>query len=150
MAAVFPRAVLFACNMNTIRSPMAAALLMRRTGGRISAESCGVMAGEAADPFMVEVMREKDVDLSAHRPRTFEDLGDTRFEVIVALTEESLARARELAALWGAEVEHWPTPEPALMGEETRDARLDAYREVRDLVDSLVKRRLQDRSTPGV
>jgi protein-tyrosine-phosphatase len=149
MAAPFPRAVLFACNMNTIRSPMAAALLMRRTSGRISAESCGVWAGEAADPFMIEVMRELDIDLSGHRPRTFEELGEARFEVIVALTEESLARARELARLWDAEVEHWPVSEPALDGEETRASRLAAYREVRNRVDGLVQRRLQDRSTSG-
>ncbi len=149
MAAPFPRAVLFACNLNTIRSPMAAALLMRRTGDRIAAESCGVRAGQAADPFMVEIMRELDLDLSAHSPRTFEELGEARFEVIVALTEESRARAEELARIWGARVEYWPVPEPASGGEESRDARLEAYREVRDRIDALVKRRLQDRSTPG-
>jgi hypothetical protein len=46
-----PRAVLFACNWNTVRSPMAAALLRQMGGGRIRVDSCGLQAGESVDPF---------------------------------------------------------------------------------------------------
>jgi len=50
-----PSAVLFACNMNAVRSPMAEALTKRFLGRRIYVDSCGVRRGET-DLFMVEVM----------------------------------------------------------------------------------------------
>ena len=95
--APLPGAVLFACNFNRVRSPMAEALLKRALGDRVYVDSCGLKqepgeAGEGADPFVRSVMEEISVDLANHAPKTFD-----------------------------------PT-----LAEGSREARLAAYREVRD------------------
>ena len=52
-----PAAVLFACTLNAVRSPMAAGILRHLRGRRVYVESAGVRAGEP-DPFMSAVMDE--------------------------------------------------------------------------------------------
>jgi len=142
MTGLAPRSVLFACNLNAIRSPMAAGLLKRRAGSEIYAESCGVWPGGLVDPLMLQVMREKDVDLAEHEPRVFEDLTDASFDLIVALTEESAQRAQEFARTLAADVEYWPIADPSTGG-ETRAMRLAAYRDVRDEIDARIKALLE-------
>ncbi len=57
-----PGAVLFACSRNSVRSPMAAAILKYLAGNRIYVESAGVRAGET-DPFAIAVMEELGIDM---------------------------------------------------------------------------------------
>lgn len=122
-----PRSVLFACNHNTVRSPMAAALLGQVTEGRVRAASCGVRAGEMLDPFAATVLTEAGLALDEHTPQSFEALGEG-FDLVIALTPEAEARAREID---GAPHETWPVDDPTL-AEGSRDQRLEAYRAVRD------------------
>lgn len=119
--------VLFACNHNAVRSPMAAALLAQATGGRVRASSCGVLAGEALDPFAQAVMSEAGLDLGGHAPQTFEAAGG-HWDLVVALTPEADQRAGELSP---HAHEFWPVDDPTL-SEGAREQRLDAYRAVRD------------------
>lgn len=143
MTLVMPDAVLFACTLNRVRSPMAAALLRARWGGRIHVDSCGVEAAEEIDPFAAAVLAERGLDAGAHRPKRFEALGDGSFDLIVALSPQAHAAAKVFARHLAAEVVHWPTADPT---EETggRDARLVAYRRVRDDLG----RRLAERFGP--
>ena len=83
-----PGAVLFACTMNAVRSPMAAAILRHLAGRRCYVESAGVRAGEL-DPFVVAVMDEIGIDVSSHKPRTLSELNDTSFDLIVSLSPEA-------------------------------------------------------------
>ncbi len=133
-AAGKPRAVLFACGMNSIRSPMAAALLRQMLGGSLQVASAGVRKDEL-DPFAVAVMDEIGVDISAHRPVTFEELEELEdgldFDLIVTLAPEAHHKAMELTHRLSADVEYWPTADPSAI-EGHREQRLDAYREVRD------------------
>ena len=92
-----PDAVLFACTFNSIRSPMAAALARDVTGGRIYVDSVGVKA-EPINPFIVEVMMERGIDMGAHYPKTFEDLEDTSFDLIVTLSPHAQHHAVHLPA----------------------------------------------------
>jgi protein-tyrosine-phosphatase len=126
-----PDAVLFACNMNRVRSPMAAALLQRRLGTRVYVDSCGLQPGEGVDPFVVAVMAELGADLSDQAPKTFGGVGADSFDLIVCLTSQAHVRATELARGRAVEVEYWPTDDPTLEG-GSRAQRLDAYRRVRD------------------
>jgi protein-tyrosine-phosphatase len=139
-----PGAVLFACNFNQVRSPMAEALLKRLVGDRIYVDSCGLKLPAMAhddeadedvaagvDPFAQAVMAELGCDLARHRPKTFEDLEDSSFDLVVSLTPEAQHRAVELARGRAADIEYWPTFDPTLI-DGSRDARLAAYREVRD------------------
>lgn len=134
--APLPGAVLFACNFNRVRSPMAEALLKRALGDRVYVDSCGLKresgeAGEGADPFVRSVMEEISVDLANHAPKTFDQLEDASFDLVISLTPEAQHRAVEMTRGRAAEIEYWPTFDPTL-AEGSREARLAAYREVRD------------------
>lgn len=128
------RAVLFACTMNKVRSPMAAGLLRRRLGNTAYIESCGVRAGEESDPFVIAVMAEAGVDLSAQRPKTFDGVGADGFDLIICLSQEAHARAAELSRSFAVGVEVWETEDPTLAA-GSREQRLDAYRRVRDALE---------------
>ena len=125
-----PSAVLFCCTHNVIRSAMAEGIMKRLFGKRIYVDSVGVRAGEA-DPFVTEVMDEIGIDMSRHRPKTFDQLEDGSFDIVISLTPEAQHTAVELTRTSACEVEYWPTFDPSIT-EGNRDARLDAYRAVRD------------------
>ena len=130
MAGDLPGAVLFACSLNAIRSPMAAALTRHFYGHRFDVASCGVRAGEP-DPFAIAVMDELGIDMARHRPQSFEDLSDDSFDLIVSLSPEAHHWAVELTRTMALEAEYWPTIDPSL-AEGSREQKLDAYRDVRD------------------
>lgn len=149
MADTSPGAVLFACNLNRVRSPMAEALLKRLAGDRIYVDSCGLEAemddletkdGDGVDPFAAEVMAELGCDIAGHRPKTFEALAPDSFDLIVTLTREAQARAETLCRNRSAQVEYWPALDPTA-AEGSRDARLAAYRAVRDALAARISER---------
>jgi protein-tyrosine-phosphatase len=133
-------AVLFVCNLNTIRSPMAQGLMERRFAKRIWTRSCGVRPGETVDPFAVTAMDELGVDISRHRPEGFDDLDDMNFDLIITLTPEAHHRALDLTRTIAADVEYWPTYDPSL-AQGSREQRLGEYRAVRDALDARIAAR---------
>lgn len=143
-----PKAVLFACNLNRVRSPMAAALLKRRFGEAVLIESCGLRPAEEIDPFVVAVMDEIGLDLERHRPQGFDAVADLRFDLVISLTPEAQHRAVELTREAGVEVEYWPMGDPALT-EGAREQRLEAYRQIRDELDGRLEARFGRASTFG-
>lgn len=134
-----PESALFACTRNAVRSPMAEALLKHLLGHRIYVDSVGVREGEI-DAFVVQVMEEIGIDLSRHHAKTFEDLADTSFDLIVSLSPEAQHRAVEMTRTMACEVEYWPTMDPTAV-EGSRETRLQAYREVRDALLARIKER---------
>jgi protein-tyrosine-phosphatase len=132
-------AVLFACTMNAVRSPMAAALLRHLTGGRVHVESAGVRAGEL-DPLAVAAMDEIGLEIGEHLPRRFEDLEDGSFDLIVTLSPEAQHKAVELTRTAATQVEYWPIIDPTAV-DGSREQRLWAYRAVRDQLMERLKRR---------
>jgi len=125
-----PGAVLFACTLNAVRSPMAAALMRHLFGRFVYVESVGVRAGEL-DPLAVEVMDELGIEIGRHRPRSFEDLEDSSFDLIVTLSPEAHHKALDLTHTMAVDVEYWPMLD-ATAYEGSREQRLEAYRAVRD------------------
>ena len=125
-----PGAVLFACTMNAVRSPMAAAIMRHLFGKFVYVESAGVRAGHL-DPMAVEVMDEIGIEIAKHHPKRFEDLVDSSFDLCITLSPEAQHRATDLAHTSAIEIEYWPTFDPTLV-EGSREQRLDAYRSVRD------------------
>ena len=134
-----PDAVLFACTMNAVRSPMAEALLKHLLGHRVYVDSVGVRKGEI-DPFAVEVMDEIGIDLSKHRPKTFDDLEDTSYDLIISLSPEAQHKAVEMTRTMACEVEFWNTFDPTMV-EGSREARLEAFRQVRDFLKRQIEKR---------
>jgi protein-tyrosine-phosphatase len=144
-----PLAVLFACGLNSVRSPIAAALFQQIFGRTVYVGSAGVRKGEL-DPFAVAVMAEVGLDISRHKPVTFEELEDwegLNFDLIVTLAPEAHHRALELTRTSAVDVEYWPTADPTA-AEGSREQRLDAYRVVRDQILANIRQRFIPRG-PG-
>jgi protein-tyrosine-phosphatase len=134
-----PSSVLFCCSWNAIRSPMAAALLRREHGARLYVDSVGVRAQEV-DGFAVAVMAEIGLDIGGHQPKTFEDLEDTSFDLVISLSPEAQHSAVELTRTVDCVVEYWPMLDATAV-EGSREARLDAYRTVRDHLVQRIRER---------
>lgn len=126
--------------MNQVRSPMAAAIARTLFPRQIYARSAGVRQGEI-DPFVDAVMGEIGVDMSGHRPKTFEDLDESGFDLIITLAPEAHHKALEMTRTDSVDVEYWPTMDPTL-ATGSRDQILESYRTVRDQLMMKIKKRL--------
>jgi len=140
-----PHSVLFCCDHNAVRSPMAEGLMKKFYGQFAYVQSAGVRSDLEIDGFAVAVCAELGVELSRHRVRSFdemEDWGDdlSSFDLIVALSPASQRRALELTRCFHLEVEYWPILDPTGLG-ESREDRLASYRQTRDqIVERLVRK----------
>ena len=140
-----PQSVLFCCDHNAVRSPMAEALMKKLYGMDIYVQSAGVMNDLEIDGFAIAVCAEIDVELERHRSRSFEEMqewGDdlSGFDLIIALSPASQRMALDLTRLYHLEVEYWPIMDPTGLG-NNRDQKLESYRQSRDQIrDKLVER----------
>jgi protein-tyrosine-phosphatase len=126
--------------MNSVRSPIAAALARKQFPGRVIARSAGVRSGKA-DGFVHEVMEEIGIDMSVHTPHTMDELMANRFDLVVTLSPDA-AEAVEERALEADANEHWPMQDPTTV-EGNREAVLSAYRTLRDTLQKRVRERLE-------
>lgn len=140
-----PGAVLFACTQNAVRSPMAEGLLKQLLGHKIYVDSVGVREGEV-DGFAVTVMQELGIDISKHNAKTFDDLEDTSYDLIVSLSPEAQHSAVELTRTMACEVEFWRIMDPGIV-EGSREEQLQAYRDVRDELLRRIKERFVEDET---
>jgi len=127
---------------------MAAALMRRRYGDAMAVDSCGLRAAETVDPFAVAVIDELGVDLNGYTPKSFDELGERSFDLVVSLTPEAHHRAVEMSRDGAAEIEYWPLSDPTLV-EGAREQRVEAYREVRDTLDRMILKRFGPPKTFG-
>jgi protein-tyrosine-phosphatase len=125
-----PGSVLFACTHNAIRSPMAEAVMKLLHGRRVYVDSVGLRP-LPIDPFVVATLDEIGIDLSRHRPKSFDELEDDYFDLVISLSPEAQHRAVELTRTSSCEIEFWPTMDPSLAS-GSREQRLAAYRTLRD------------------
>ena len=132
-----PQSVLFACTQNAVRSPMAEAFARHYFGREIYFASAGLKQGEP-NGFAIAAMQEIGIDISRHKPQTFEELADANFDVIVTLSPEAHHRALEFTRTMAVDVVYWPTPDATAV-EGSRETMLDAYREVRERLAARIK-----------
>lgn len=118
---------------------MAEALAKWLYGQSVFIDSVGVRASDA-DSFAVTVLDEIGIDGHRHHAKTFDDVDASSFELIVTLSPEAHHRALEFTRSTAAEVEYWPIPDASAV-EGSREARLDAYRQTRDLLLARLKAR---------
>ena len=138
-----PGAVLFACTLNSVRSPMAAAIMRHLFGKFVYVESVGARVGEL-DPFAVEVMDEIGIEIGKYKPKSFDDLEDGSFDLVITLSPEAQHKAVELTRTSAVDVEYWPTMDPTAL-EGSREQKLDAYRTVRDELLQRIRKRFDQR-----
>ena len=142
-----PKNLLFACTHNMIRSPMAEAMMKTRFGDRIGVDSCGITEG-SPDGFTIAVMTEAGINIMQHQPKTFAALGDKTFDLIICFSEVSHSHAVEFARGHSSEVEYWPIYDSGLVS-ENREAKLRAYRAVRDEIAARLDARFSTGSPPS-
>jgi len=127
------QSVLFVCNQNAVRSPMAEALADRHCKRRVFVESVGLIAG-TLDPFSVAAMQEEGIDISGHQPKPIGAVDTNLFDLIIALTPESRDHIEKSRTGGNFELEYWPTPDPS-DAEGNRNQVIDSYRLVRDRLE---------------
>lgn len=127
--------ILFVCQLNMVRSPMAEGLA-RNKG--LDAMSCGIEPGAEADELMMSVMREVGVDMGQHEPRSLLDVADQTFARIIAFSHDSEAAA---TAVFGSNVpvELWTIPMPSMGSHDVR-AIMETYRAIRSVISNRIDR----------
>lgn len=134
-----PKSVLFVCNMNQIRSPMAEFLTKDLFGDSIYAQSAGIFSGDE-DGFMHAVMQERDIDASSHEPETLEQLEDSFVDLVITLTTQAHEGTLEFFKDQPVEIEFWETENPSIaMGK--REIVLSAYRKTRNQLEQRIRER---------
>ncbi len=138
-----PQSVLFCCDHNAVRSPMAEGLMKKLYGFDTYVQSVGVLNYLEIDGFAISVCQELGVELSRHRARSFQDLEEygealSGFDLIVAMSPASQRHALDLSRLVHLKVEYWPSMDPTGLG-ETRETKLNAYRQTRDQIYDQLK-----------
>jgi protein-tyrosine-phosphatase len=142
-----PGSVLFACTTNSVRSPMAEGYLKHLHGHHIYVDSVGLRSREI-DGFVIAAMREIGIEVAGHNAKTFEDLADKSFDVVVSLSPEAHHRAIEMTRAMACEVVYWPTHDPTAV-EGTREMQLQAYRDVRDALIARIQGRFPPPRKPA-
>lgn len=145
MSDELPQAVLFCCDHNAIRSPMAEGLMKKFYGMDVYVQSAGVKNDLEIDGFAIAVCQEVGVELSRHRARSFDEMqqwGDdlSSFDLVISLSPASQRRALELTRIFHLEVEYWQILDPSGLG-ESREAKLASYRQTRDQIIGHLKNR---------
>jgi protein-tyrosine-phosphatase len=139
--ASLPQSILFLCGMNAIRSPMAEALARSILPAEYFLSSAGVTKGEA-DPFVAVILAECGLVPPQHAPHALDELGDDYFDLIVTLAPQAHDKALERTRSISVAVEYWPLPDPS-QTTGTREQILDAYRDVRNTLETKIRQRFQ-------
>ncbi|MEC7762559.1 MAG: low molecular weight phosphatase family protein [Pseudomonadota bacterium] len=145
MPASLPQSVLFCCDHNAVRSPMAEGMMKMYYGDRVYVQSAGVKSEMDVDGFSVAVCEEIGVPLSNHRSRSFDEMqewGDdlSAYDLIIALSPASQRKVLDLTRFHHLDVEYWPVMDPTGLG-TMRDEKLVAYRQARDQIrDRMISR----------
>ena len=145
MASELPQSVLFCCDHNAIRSPMAEGIMKNLYGLDVYVQSAGVKNDLEIDGFAIAVCQEIGVELMRHRTRSFDEMeqwGDdlSSFDLVVSLSPASQRRALDLTRLFHLDVEYWHILDPSGLG-ETREAKLASYRQSRDQILGNIRKR---------
>ncbi len=142
---VLPQSILFCCDHNAVRSPMAEGIMKKLYGSGTYVQSAGVKNDLEIDGFCITVCQEIGVELSRHRSRSFDEMeqwGDdiSSYDLVIALSPASQRRALELTRFYHLDVDYWPIMDPTGLG-ETREAKLVSYRQTRDqILERLIAR----------
>ncbi len=125
--------VIFACIHNAGRSQMAAAFFNRLADAKKArAISAGTQPGERVHPVVVDVLREKDIDVSGARPQKLTDELARGARLLV-----TMGCGDQCPVVPGLERDDWPLEDPkGKPPERVRQIRDDIERRVRALLAS--------------
>ena len=134
--------LLFVCNFNSVRSPIAECLAKEYCGNRVFIDSIGVQDDLLKiNPFAVSAMEEVGLDLINHKPKHFEDLNDTSFDLIICLSIEAEEKMKMLTKGNDTKIELWQIEDPSNV-KGNRENIMSAFRVVRDELNDKIRERL--------
>ena len=142
------QSVLFCCNYNSVRSPMAEGIFKNLIGRKIFVQSAGIFDSLEIDGFTVKVCEEINVKLSKHRVRSLREMEKEggfigSFDLIIPLTKESSQEAHKYSTYSSVMIEDWMVEEP-VKHENNINETLDSYRKTRDIIFDKINKRFQD------
>jgi len=126
--------VLFVCVENAGRSQMAEAFANHYGKGKVVASSAGVMLADKVNPIVVEVMKEKGIDISMNKPKL--------------LTAQMAEEADKIITM-GCSVEKF-CPAPLLKNvvdwglEDPKGKPIEKVREIRDEIEVKVLKLIEE------
>ncbi len=134
--------LLFVCNYNSVRSPIAECLAKDIFGDRVFIDSIGIQE-ELLDinPFAISVMEEAGLNLLNHKPKHSEDLNDTSFDLIICLSAEAEEKMKSLTRGYDIKIELWETDDPSGV-KGNRENIMSAFRDMRDELKKRIEERL--------
>ena len=133
-----PGSVLFCCDYNAIRSPIAEALAKLYYGRKMFIQSAGILNDLEIDGFAISVCEEIGIKLAKHQPRSFLDMdewGDRidSFDLVVALSETSKRKVIEATKSYAVKVIYWPIFDPTITVNRWEEKMVN-YRKTRDQI----------------
>ena len=120
--------VLILCTANSARSQMGEGLLRSLAGESVDVFSAGARPSKV-NPFAIEAMRERGIDISAHTSDDLKQYLTKEFDYVITVCD----RAAETCPMFpgAAERIHWGFPDPGAVDGDERDI-LQSFITVRD------------------
>jgi arsenate reductase len=122
----------FVCVENARRSQMAQGFAETFGEGKIEVYSAGSRPSSQIDPLVIEVMKEKGIDLSARRPKSLDDLPPVEMDYLIPMGCEETC-----PAVLAKKIIEWDIPDPKGKG-------VDVVRTVRDVIEKKVRALLEE------
>jgi len=126
------RKIVFVCVENARRSQMAESFAKAFGQEIVEAYSAGSRPASQIDPLVVEVMKEKGIDLSRRRPKGLNDLPPIEMDYLITMGCEETC-----PAVPARKIIEWEIPDP-------KGKPIDEIRRIRDMVEAKVKTLLQE------
>ncbi len=121
------KAILFVCVENARRSQMAQGFAETIGQGRLEVYSAGSCPSSSIDPLVIQVMKEKGIDISGRRPKGLNDLPPIEMDYLITLGCEETC-----PAVPAKKIIEWEIPDP-------KGKSLDTFRIIRDMIEQKVR-----------
>jgi arsenate reductase (thioredoxin) len=100
--------------------------------GAVEAYSAGSRPSSQIDPLVVEVMKEKGIDVSGRHPKSLDDLPPVEMDYLVTMGCEETC-----PAVQAKKIIEWEIPDP-------KGKPIDEIRRIRDMLEAKVKMLLEE------